>query len=182
MPKIGDTKTDQWYGKYIWSTCLDCGKERWTVLKGGKQKHLRCRRCGVRKTATTYNGQGNPKWRGGISLDMVLYRKQYNRNNREKRNIESQLRRARKQQVLSNFTKSEWNEVKKNYNYTCACCGLKEPKIKLTIDHIIPICKGGNNTKQNIQPLCMQCNLRKGQNTMKFDLRKKAQLSLVGAI
>ena len=54
-------------------------------------------------------------------------------------------------------------ETKKKYNYTCAICGRKEPEIKLTIDHIVPISERGTNWISNIQPLCQNCNCKKGK-------------------
>lgn len=43
--------------------------------------------------------------------------------------------------------------------YQCQNCGIRE---KLTIDHIHPESKGGATELQNLQTLCMPCNLRKG--------------------
>lgn len=40
----------------------------------------------------------------------------------------------------------------------CAKCGSIE---KLELDHIIPVCKDGPNTVENLQILCMRCNRRK---------------------
>jgi len=57
----------------------------------------------------------------------------------------------------------EWKELKKKYNYTCLMCGKKEPEIKLSIDHIIPVSEGGTNWIENIQPLCRSCNSKKGK-------------------
>lgn len=59
------------------------------------------------------------------------------------------------------FTLKEWIEMKCKHKYTCVFCGQVEPKIKLTKDHIHPISKGGKHEAINIQPLCMDCNLKK---------------------
>lgn len=56
------------------------------------------------------------------------------------------------------FTLEEWKEIKKNHNYRCAICKKRK---KLTIDHKIPLSKGGEHNKNNIQPLCFSCNSKK---------------------
>jgi len=58
-------------------------------------------------------------------------------------------------------TTQEWEALKKFYNFTCLCCRRKEPEIKLTRDHVLPLELGGVNTIDNIQPLCKPCNSRK---------------------
>jgi 5-methylcytosine-specific restriction endonuclease McrA len=60
------------------------------------------------------------------------------------------------------FTHQGWLEIKQRYNSTCLCCRRKEPEIKLVADHITPRSKGGPNILENIQPLCVSCNARKG--------------------
>lgn len=77
-----------------------------------------------------------------------------------KAKIARNIRRARERSG-ENFTRHEWQELKRKYNYTCLCCGKKEPEIKLTHDHVIPVSKNGANTIDNIQPLCHECNNRK---------------------
>lgn len=70
-------------------------------------------------------------------------------------------RRTLLKSFLNDLTSSQWEDVKKNQNYTCLHCGRKEPEIKLTMDHIIPVSLNGHNTVSNIQGLCKQCNSRK---------------------
>ena len=69
------------------------------------------------------------------------------------------LRRARIR-IVCDLTASQWNEIKKTYQYACVYCGCKDRP--LTRDHVIPISRGGHHTKENIVPACQPCNTRKG--------------------
>lgn len=70
-------------------------------------------------------------------------------------------RRALKMQADGDFSPQEWLDLKRRYNFTCLCCGKKEPEIRLTADHVIPLTGGGTNSIDNIQPLCFSCNSQK---------------------
>lgn len=62
----------------------------------------------------------------------------------------------------------EWEKLKEKYNFTCPCCLKKEPDIKLTVDHIIPLSLGGTDEIGNIQPLCKLCNFKKHIDIVKY--------------
>ena len=67
-------------------------------------------------------------------------------------------RRALEKNAKGSFTKKQWEDKCKEYDYKCANCGKEK---KLTVDHIIPLSKGGTNYISNIQPLCLSCNSAK---------------------
>jgi 5-methylcytosine-specific restriction endonuclease McrA len=67
-------------------------------------------------------------------------------------------RRAILANVEGTYTDAEWEAIKARHDYTCPMCGYREPFVKLTVDHIIPISKGGTNWASNLQPLCGWCN------------------------
>lgn len=54
-------------------------------------------------------------------------------------------------------------EIFERDGYTCVNCGSTE-KESLEIDHIKPISKGGKTEPGNLQTLCRNCNIRKGNN------------------
>jgi len=70
-------------------------------------------------------------------------------------------------------TVKEWLKLKEKYNFTCVDCQKKEPEIKLTKDHVIPLTKWnkyienhleityGYNDIINIMPRCRSCNSSK---------------------
>lgn len=41
-------KKNTGHSYYIWSACVDCGKQRWVLLRHGKASSLRCRPCSNR--------------------------------------------------------------------------------------------------------------------------------------
>ena len=57
-------------------------------------------------------------------------------------------------------------EVFKRDNFTCQYCSAKPPKVPLEIDHIIPVCKGGDNNIDNLITACFDCNRGKSGNEL----------------
>ena len=46
---------------------------------------------------------------------------------------------------------------------TCGYCGQPVPPKELTMDHIVPLARGGKSTKGNVVPACKTCNNAKKQ-------------------
>jgi 5-methylcytosine-specific restriction endonuclease McrA len=49
--------------------------------------------------------------------------------------------------------------------YRCQYCGEKKPAGELTLDHILPRSRGGDNSPVNVVTACVSCNNRKGDRT-----------------
>lgn len=80
------------------------------------------------------------------------------------------IRRAKKTQAGGSYTALEWFELCKFYGFLCLKCGDSFPFVELTVDHILPISKGGTSFIHNLQPLCLNCNRIKGNQ--EIDYRK----------
>ncbi len=55
---------------------------------------------------------------------------------------------------------TRWWRQKKQQG-RCYYCGRKVSPKELTMDHIVPLIRGGRSTKSNIVPCCKECNNRK---------------------
>ena len=101
------------------------------------------------------------------------YRKKYNQSELGRIAIQkaNHIKRALKFKAkIENFKPSE---VFKRDDYICQLCGIKtRPDFKNKhhlkrpeLDHIIPLSKGGEHSRQNTQCLCRQCNMKKHNKT-----------------
>ena len=54
-------------------------------------------------------------------------------------------------------------DILKRDGFRCVICGrTANDGVKLHVDHIIPIAKGGKTVKENLRTLCEKCNWGKG--------------------
>jgi len=68
---------------------------------------------------------------------------------------EEQIRRER--QKARELRASPWWKRKRAAGI-CHNCGGKFPSQELTMDHLVPIVRGGKSTKGNLVPSCKKCN------------------------
>lgn len=92
--------------------------------------------------------------------------REYKKRNPERFAYHEAIRRARKKQAVGSFTLEEWLAVCRYYRGMCLCC--KRTDRPLTIDHIVPLSRGGSNYISNIQPLCKECNSVKGAKEVDY--------------
>jgi 5-methylcytosine-specific restriction endonuclease McrA len=82
-------------------------------------------------------------------------------------------RAKRLDRLRGTFTPEEWKSLLVATDRKCLLCGLPQkeciyafresgPRIgRLTVDHIVPLSRGGLNVIGNLQPLCMVCQKKK---------------------
>jgi len=102
------------------------------------------------------SGKNQWRWKGGIS------------KNKAYRDWQKNLWHKRKKRATGSHTFGEWENLKAQYNWICPCCGMREPEIQLTEDHIIPLSRSGSDNIENIQPLCRSCNCKKHTKIIKY--------------
>jgi len=84
------------------------------------------------------------KWGGGASSE----------------NAKTRSQRLAEARAKGKHTKEEWEAMKAVCGDACVKCGATD--LDLSKDHIVPICKGGSDGIDNIQPMCHRCNAGKG--------------------
>ncbi|MBU1232930.1 MAG: HNH endonuclease [Proteobacteria bacterium] len=71
---------------------------------------------------------------------------------------ESEIRRERAK--ARDLRKSRWWQ-QRTAPGKCHFCGRKVPFKELTMDHLLPLGRGGRSTKDNLVPCCKSCNNKK---------------------
>lgn len=80
---------------------------------------------------------------------------------RLKNALKNHRRRALLLSALSTLTAAEWEAILLKYRRRCAYCSGRR---RLTMDHVVPLARGGTHSKDNVVPACLSCNSRKGSS------------------
>lgn len=165
------------------SWCKQCKRDRKRELGTDKQYFEKNREY-VRKVQREYYKKNKERiikrvkeYQGQHVVAVKGYKQKYADNNKDKkaayrklyrstakgklRNTQYTLRRKREiSRTPENIrlTIKQWEFILSLFDNKCACCFAET---KLTIDHIMPISKGGLDIITNVQPLCPSCNSKK---------------------
>lgn len=151
--KCRDASTYQRYNPRPEKPCLNCGK---TIIAGSHANKDYCSK--VCKKAVD-SVKAMDEYRRRYKTD-IAYRDMFQKNGHIRR---ARLRGATVEQFspLSVLERDRW---------TCQICGIATPKelrgLKVrnapTLDHIVPLAKGGAHSVSNTQCACHRCNASKG--------------------
>jgi 5-methylcytosine-specific restriction endonuclease McrA len=80
---------------------------------------------------------------------------------------------ARKMNAPGNgITATRINEILESTMGHCCYCGQKR---KMTLDHVVPLARGGGHDESNVVPVCAKCNSSKKDRTFIIWLYKKGR-------
>lgn len=111
------------------------------------------------------------KWYGKNRLDKIEYTKEWARQNRDKRCHVQKMRQARLRGASGKATMKQVDDRFAYYGNQCAYCGGSAD----TIDHVIPVSRGGSNLPANLRPACWTCNTSKGDRPLGVFLRNRRE-------
>jgi len=72
--------------------------------------------------------------------------------------IARQNKRMKRLGVEGRICLIHWIYAMHQNKYSCVHCKAPGSKVRLTLDHILAVSKGGKNIPENIQPLCIECH------------------------
>ncbi len=141
------------------ATCPKCRREKYLIVKRRYQKSPK----GQATTSAREQREDVKEKRRRFSAskrgieNSIKYRKTIKgKLNAQKRSANY---RKRLYSAEGEITIQQWMEILERHNYRCYYC--KKRRFKLTLDHVIPLSKGGKNIPENIVPACRSCNAKK---------------------
>jgi len=165
--------------------CPGCGLDLpssafWRARSAADGLHSRCTDCERPKGARRYQEnkdemhRKNMEWRrANPERTREIERRAKRRYSRKRYAEDPEYRRAHSERnaarrlrgrEVGSFSPGEWTAMLDFYERCCLCCGADG----VTVDHVVPLSKGGSNALENIQPLCRSCNCRKGTKTADY--------------
>lgn len=142
--------------------CKPCAKESYTEWRLANPDKAR---------ANSYKQTAKLKAKNP-TYNTDYQRNRYQKDSEYRQRVQAQKRhrRAVLMGAEGEVTPEQFAELCLLYGGICLDC--KSGEKPLTMDHVVPLSLGGSHTIQNIQPLCLSCNSKKG-NRSSTDFRSE---------
>jgi 5-methylcytosine-specific restriction endonuclease McrA len=128
-----------------------------------REANARWKKCNQKKSLEI-----SREWKANNKERRKEVDKQWRQNNPEAQRERGRRRRARKYDAINKsslkVTAKDIETLKNNFGQSCAYCGAVA---KITIDHVVPLAKGGTHEIENLLPCCQSCNSSKNCTPLK---------------
>ena len=115
------------------------------------------------------------KRRSEVAKENAL--KKWGATDRQTANARTRSERLSEARKKGSHSKEEWAALVDACGGACVKCGRTD--LDLSKDHIVPVCKGGSDAIENLQPMCQRCNAVKG-GAGSEDLRPHGWMEEIG--
>lgn len=91
--------------------------------------------------------------------------RRWRRENPQRASVHDANKRAKRREATvgdPGVTPEQWAAIKARFEHCCAYCFRPG---RLTMDHMLPIARGGRHEPENIAPACLPCNSAKQART-----------------
>lgn len=149
-----------------------------------------CKDC--RNTKIRFKYENDPEFKQNESVraaqnyledrDFIINRtKKWSKENPDKKIEQRHRRQARLYgQITFDLPKNFVKILKEKQNNKCAYCSRSD--IKLTVEHMLPLSRGGKHCFANIILACTTCNFSKNNKTMEEWLKHNQKLQSIGIV
>lgn len=140
-----------------------------TFLKKRRDQRFCSRRCRIRQTSRlAYRRDPEralTRWRNWYARNresFKAYVREWRRDNPDRRALYERRRRAARVRAIGRHSLADVLALFEAYDWRCAYCGSDKA---LTVDHRVPLSRGGDDSVQNLIPACPSCNSSKHDRT-----------------
>lgn len=149
--------------------CKDCRVAEKAAYTNANRQAIKARDAAYREARRDEPTERQRAWREAHPERAAQIARKSKAVHKDTVNAATHRRRARIKGNGGTWTAAEWAAIKAQQDYRCLMCGRREPDIALTVDHIVPVSRGGRNVAANLQGLCKSCNSKKHRRVL--DLR-----------
>lgn len=148
--------------------CQRCGKVFERLRAGKKYCSVTCKKM----AGNLRNGPSNAERYQRERDKRLAYAIDYARSHPE---VGQATKRRRRAAVQSNglyrFNGKDWKRCMDRFGGKCFYCGEKK---RLSMDHVVPVSRGGSHGAGNIVPACVSCNASKNSSfVVEWRMRKR---------